>query len=134
MRVATCASLLHEGATRLSVANRLHPPYLSPEEREESRYAMPKFSSQEALKHLGGSAAQIDRGLRRYGETARALSSDHPRMIDEHPSRWIGVYRGHVVATGRSLNALLARLQQNRIPREETIIRFIDKKERTLIL
>lgn len=95
---------------------------------------MPKFSSQEALKHLGGSAAQIDRGLRRFGEAARILSSDHPRMINEHPSRWIGVHGGRVVATGRSLNELLSRLRKKRIPQEETLIRFIDKKERTLIL
>ncbi len=55
-------------------------------------------------------------------------------MINEHPSRWIGVHGGRVVATGRSLNELLSRLRKKRIPQEETLIRFIDKKERTLIL
>jgi pyrimidine operon attenuation protein/uracil phosphoribosyltransferase len=95
---------------------------------------MPKFSAQEALKHLGGSAAQVDRDLRSFREAAKVLSSNHPRMIDEHPSRWIAVYEGTVVATGRSLKSLLSALQKKRIPRDQTIIRFIDRKERTLIL
>jgi hypothetical protein len=95
---------------------------------------MPKFSAQEALAHLGGSAAQIDQELRRFGEAAKVLSSDHPRMIDEHPLQWIGVYQGKVAATGRSLKSLMAQLRKRSIPPEETIIRFIDKEERALIL
>lgn len=95
---------------------------------------MPKLSAKEALRHLGGSAAEIDHELRKFREAASVLSSDHPRMIDEHPSQWVGVYEGRVAATGKSLKLLLDRLQKKRIPRDKTIIRFIDRRERTLIL
>jgi hypothetical protein len=96
--------------------------------------AMPKSLAKEALEREGKSAAQIDRELRTFREAARVLSSDHPRMIDEHPSRWIGVYDGRVAASGRSLKSLLERLKKKRIPRDQTIIRFIDRQERMLIL
>ena len=95
---------------------------------------MAKFSAQEALEHLGGSAVQIDQELRRFREAAKVLSSDHPRMIDKHPLQWIGVYEGKVAATGRSLKSLITQLRKRAIPPEKTIIRFIDKEERALIL
>ena len=95
---------------------------------------MPKFSTAEALEHLGGSAAQIDRELRSFGEAAKVLSSNHPRMIDEHPYRWIAVYEGTVRARARSLPDLFLRLDKKHIPRDKTIIRYIDRQERTLIL
>lgn len=83
---------------------------------------------------MGGSAAQIDRELSEFREAAKVLSSDHPRMIDEHPLQWIGVYQGKVAATGRTLKSLITQLRKKAIPPEETIIRFIDKQERALIL
>ncbi|HZK90552.1 MAG TPA: hypothetical protein VFC56_10435 [Stellaceae bacterium] len=96
---------------------------------------MPRYATKErVLERLGGSPAEISANLVRFREAAKVLSSDHPRMIDEHPSRWVAVYDGKVAATGRSLNSLLLQLEKKRIPRAETIIRFIDKKERTLIL
>ena len=95
---------------------------------------MPKFSTAEALKHLGGSAAQIARELSSFGEAVKVLSSNHPRMIDEHPFRWIAVYEGKVSAKARSLPDLLSRLDQKRIPRDKASIRYIDRQERTLIL
>ena len=95
---------------------------------------MPKLSNEEILEQLGGSAAQIDEELRRFGEAAKVLSSDHPRMIEEHPLQWIAVYQGKVAATGKNLKSLISQLQEANIPPQSTIIRFIDKEERALIL
>jgi len=95
---------------------------------------MPKFSTAEALKHLGGSAARIDQELSSFGEAAKVLSTDHPRMIDEHPSKWIAVYEGKVGARAKSLRELLSKIDKKHIPRDKAIIRFIDRQERTLIL
>ena len=101
--------------------------------RKES-LSMPKFSTEEALKHLGGTASQIAQGLASYREAARVLSCDHPRMIDEHPLQWIGVYKGNVVASGRSLKSVMSQLRKKSVPPESAIIRFIDREERALIL
>ena len=95
---------------------------------------MPKFTTKEALEHLGGSASEIAQELSSYREAAQALSSDRPRMIDEHPLQWIGVYKGNVVASGRSLKSVMAQLRKKAVPPESALIRFIDRDEKALIL
>ena len=92
------------------------------------------MTKNEVLRHLGGSAEDVDRSLREFTEAANVLSSDHPRLIDEHPSQWVGVYHGKVTASAQSLDSLLERLQESGIPAKETIVRFIEKNARTLIL
>jgi hypothetical protein len=95
---------------------------------------MSKMNREEVLRHLGGSAADVDRELRQFSDAAKVLSSRHPRLIDQHPSRWVGVYRGKVAASARTLGSLMKRLEDEGIRPRDAIIRFIDKNERTLIL
>ena len=95
---------------------------------------MPNLTKDEALRHLGGTAEDVARGLTEYTDAAKVLSSNHPRLIDEHPHQWVGVHRGRIVARGKSLKSLMAQLESAGIPPEKTIVRFIDKEERTLIL
>jgi hypothetical protein len=95
---------------------------------------MQNISESEMLKHLGGSAAYIKEELSSFRGSAKLLSSDHPRMIDEHPLQWIGVYEGKVAATGKSLKSLMLQLEKMKIPAKDAVIRFIDKEERVMIL
>ena len=88
----------------------------------------------DALRHLGGSAEGIDRQLRQFADAAGVLSSDHPRLIDEHPLQWVGVYQGKVAASAQTLSSLMKQLEDEGIPPQSTIVRFIDTNERTLIL
>jgi hypothetical protein len=82
----------------------------------------------------GASAVEISRGLRRFSTAARLLSSDHPRLINKYPQRWVGVYGGKVAANAKTLSMLLSRLKDKGIPPSDTIIRFIDRNPRTFIL
>ena len=77
---------------------------------------------------------EIAASLREFTESARVLSSAHPRLIDEYPDKWIAVARGGVRAHADSLDELLATLDQEGIPRSEVIIRLIEREPRTLIL
>lgn len=95
---------------------------------------MAKMTKKDALRCLGGSAENIDRELQQYADAARVLSSDHPRLIDEHPQQWVGVYDGKVAASARTLDSLVKQLVEEGIPPQNTIVRFIEKDERTLIL
>ena len=95
---------------------------------------MGKMTKKDALRHLGGSVEGIDRELRQFADAAGVLSSDHPRLIDEHPLQWVGVYQGKVAASAQTLSSLMRQLQNDGIPPQNTIVRFIDKNERTLIL
>ncbi len=95
---------------------------------------MPELTKDEALRHLGGTAEEVASGLVEYTDAARLLSSNHPRLIDEHPHQWVGVYQGRVAASGKNLKSLMAQLESAGISPQRTIVRFIDTEERTLIL
>ena len=92
------------------------------------------MDNKDVLRHLGGSAEAIDRELRQFSDAAQALSSNHPRLIDEHPLQWVGIYQGRVAASAQTLNSLIEQLEGGGIPPKNAIVRFIDKNERTLIL
>lgn len=95
---------------------------------------MTKLTKADFLSALGAPPEQVDREIREFADAARLLSSDHPRLIDEHPLQWVGVYQGRVAATGKTLKSLVTQLDRDGVPKERTIIRFIDKEQRTLIL
>ena len=86
------------------------------------------------LSHLGSGAEDIAKELREFSKSAEMLSNDRPRLINEHPSQWVGVYRGQVSAKADDLPALLEELERRGIPLGDTIVRFIEKNQRTLIL
>jgi hypothetical protein len=83
---------------------------------------------------LDASPKQINRELRAFSRAARLLSSDHPRLIENHPQEWVGIYDGEVSATAKSLRALMAKLRRRGLSPNETIIRYIDTSGRKLIL
>ena len=69
-----------------------------------------------------------------FRSRAEMLSNDRPRLISEHPSQWIGVFRGEVSAKADDLPSLIEELERRGIPPGDTIVRFIEKNQRTLIL
>jgi hypothetical protein len=83
---------------------------------------------------LGATPRQMDNELRAFSRAAKVLSSDHPRLIEEHPKEWVGIYDGKVCATDRSLTALMSKLKRDGYPPNEAIIRYIDTSGRKLIL
>ncbi len=82
----------------------------------------------------GRPASEIDAELKRFSESARLLSAEHPRLIEEHPQQWVGVHNGAVKAAGKTLKSVLSQLKRKGCPNEETIVRFISRDEVTLIL
>ena len=86
------------------------------------------------LSSLGSDPEDIARGLREFSKSAEMLSNDRPRLINEHPLQWVGVYRGKVSAKADDLPSLMEELERRGIPLGDTIVRFIEKNQRTLIL
>ena len=86
------------------------------------------------LSYFGSNSEDIAEGLREFSKSAERLSNDQPRLINDHLLQWIGVYRGEVSATANDLSSLMEELERRGIPHGETIVRFIEKNQRTLIL
>lgn len=83
---------------------------------------------------LGATPKQIDRELRTFSRAARLLSSDHSRLIDQHPKEWVGLYDGEVSATAKSFRSLVSKLKKRGLSPNDAIIRYIDTSGRMLIL
>ena len=84
--------------------------------------------------HLGAMPKEVDRQLRTFSRAARVLSSDHPRLIEEHANEWVGIFDGKVRATAKSFDAVVSELKEKGFPPNESIIRYIDVSGRKLIL
>ena len=79
-------------------------------------------------------AEVIAKDLEEFSRSAARLSSDRPRLLEEYPSHWVGVYKGEVVANSEDLDTLMTDLKRKGIPLHKTIVRFIEENVRTLIL
>ena len=77
---------------------------------------------------------RLNRDLQTFRRTARALSSNHPRLIDKYPNQWVAIHSSKVVAHGRTFNSVLKKMKRKNIPLRLTIVRYIEKNRRTLIL
>ena len=92
------------------------------------------MSNSDLFDKMTVSAADIDSALKGFSESARLFSSNHPRMIDEYENKWVGVYRGTVAAVADTLEELTEQIVKKSIPPAETIVRHVERKEKTLIL
>jgi hypothetical protein len=73
------------------------------------------------------------RDLRSFSASEAVLSSS-PALIDRYQNTWVGVYQGRVAASGKTLASLKRALKAKGVPLSHTLVRRIDKEERTLIL
>lgn len=92
------------------------------------------IATTEEVLELIGDPAQLDRDLQQFRRAARVLSSKHSRLIDKYPKQWVAVYRGRVRAQARTFRSLLVQVDKKALPRDEVIVRFIHKDQRTIIL
>jgi hypothetical protein len=87
------------------------------------------------LLRLLGDPAQVVAELKQVRQSAEILSSDQPRLIDEHPQKWVALHAGTVIAEGDTLAELLATVDAtNPESRSHILVRFIDRHQQTLIL
>jgi hypothetical protein len=80
------------------------------------------------------SPVRLNRDLQRFRKAAQALSADHSRLIGKYPNQWVAVYDGKVAAHASTLPAVLGKIKRKRIPQAHTIVRYIEKNNRTMIL
>ena len=79
-------------------------------------------------------AREIKKSLVAFSKSANVLSSNHPRMIEKYPDQWVAVGKGKVLAHGKSIDAVLKKVDKMGIDRADIIVRLIEKNLRTFIL
>ena len=95
---------------------------------------MRSMSGSSVLDQIDVRAAEVDTALRSFSASARILSSDRRRLIDEYENKWIGVYNGKIEAVADSLEDVAMQLEKKAIPFNQTIVRRIERDEKTLVL
>ena len=87
-----------------------------------------------ALAQMNERPKTMARSLRAFQRSARVLSDNHPRLIDEYPNQWVAISDSNVIAHCKTLKQVLKQVDAEGIPRADVIVRFIDRTQRTLIL
>ena len=90
--------------------------------------------SRDDIARLIGDVRKVGYDLQEFRRNAMRLSSRHPRMVERYPNKWIALHSGGVRAYGDSLDAVLQEIDDKGLSRDQTIVRFIDKEPRTMIL
>ncbi len=93
-----------------------------------------KAAVMSVLTQMSEHQSAMAESLRAFQRSARVLSDSHPRLIDEYPDKWVAVTDSTVKAHGDTLEQVLAQIDAQGVPRADVIVRFIERKQRTLIL
>ena len=95
---------------------------------------MPRETLERSVLRQMGKPKTVAREMARFKKAAKALSSNHPRLIEEFPKQWIVVYDGKVRARGQTMQSALLQAREQNLPTSNAIVRFIDKNDRIFIL
>ncbi len=82
---------------------------------------------------LGTSPEDVARSLHDFTKSSDLLSKDRA-LVKRYAQKWIGVCSGEVKAAEDDLDSLLEALDRQGVPRGNTVVRFIERERRTLIL
>ncbi len=85
------------------------------------------------LNWLGAHPRDVARSLLDFTRSSDLLSNDQ-ELVGKYEQKWVGVYHGEVKAAEDDLDTLLKVLDNQNVSRSDTIVRFIEKEQRTLIL
>jgi hypothetical protein len=81
-----------------------------------------------------GNPADIDRELQIFRREARALAHRQRELKDRYRDQWIAVFDGEVRAAGRTFESVLKQVDREGLPKERTLVRYIDEDDRAMIL
>lgn len=99
-----------------------------------SEVSMPRETLERSVLRQLGKTKTVAQEMARFKKAAKALSSNHPRFIEEYPKQWVVVYDGKVRARGQTMQSALLQAREQNLPISNSIVRFIDNSERIFIL
>ena len=82
---------------------------------------------------LGASPEDVAKSLLNFAQSSDLLSNDR-HLLKRYAQKWVGVCSGEVKAAEDDLDSLLRMLDGQGVRRSDTVVRFIETEQRTLIL
>jgi hypothetical protein len=83
---------------------------------------------------LGATPKQIATELRRFSRSVEAFSAKRPRLAQQYPRQWVGLYDGKIEAVSKSFGGVLSALKRRGIPPAQAFVQYLGTRERKLIL
>ena len=81
-----------------------------------------------------GDPADIARELKEFSRSTRSLDKQLPDLVDRYPDQWVAVLDGKVRAHGRTFEEVMQKIDQEGLPRKRTLVRFLERDPRAMIL
>jgi hypothetical protein len=93
---------------------------------------MTNGKSMTAQEYLDKHAQEIDKSLTLFHESATLFSA--PDLIDQFENKWIAAHDGEIVAVADTIETLLALMSSKGVQANESMVRHIDREQKTFIL
>lgn len=77
---------------------------------------------------------ELARRQRRFRRSSQFLAASYETLLKKYPNRWIAVLDGEVKAADRTLSGINDRIAAGGIPRSETLVHYLDRSRRVLVL
>ncbi len=90
--------------------------------------------SDATIEEIIGDPRKLDAELQGFRKDSEILSSRKADLMDKYLKKWVAIYDGKVHANAPSLNAALREVDRLGLPRENIVVRFVDKNVRRMIL
>jgi len=81
-----------------------------------------------ALHAIGGREA-FDRQFRQYQESIAFIDKNREELVKEYDGKWIAVYNSKVIAHGKSYRTVANKIQEEGLPIEEVVIKFLTSRK-----
>lgn len=81
-----------------------------------------------ALDAAGGKEA-FDRKFRQYGESVAFIDKNRESLLKRYAEEWIAVREAKVVAHNKKYSEVEKKIQQEELPLEEVVIKFLTSRK-----
>lgn len=88
----------------------------------------------QTIEEIVGDPVRLDAELQKFREDTKLLSSRRVNLLKKYPKRWVAIYDGKVQADAPSLPAVLAKVAELSLPREQVVVRHVARNLRRMIL
>lgn len=85
------------------------------------------------VRELIGDPEEVAQRLEAFSRSEQFFWDNHERFVEECPDKWVAVH-GDDVLVADSLEALLAELDRNDIPRGQTFVELVTTDDQVLVL
>ena len=92
------------------------------------------YALEKQLNKIGRPPQTILEDLTKFRKDVMLLAEQRASLTKQHPDKWIAFYEGKVVFITDSLDELLVKIDDKKLPRDMVITQFLSTEKMVMIL